>query len=152
GTPELAGEIANRVTWAVGDFTGFYPADPAITGTQRGYRDAGPPIMASAFQLACDGAGFLINTFQFSHRAPVAGGGPSVRIARDLSGTPAVFHGPDSVLSLEADIDLHTVVYQAPSVTDGTAQVSLSYYALDSTTGTFFAHVIALFDSRPPGV
>src|SRR5206468_4443676 len=37
GTAELAGEIANRVTWAVGDLTGFYPPDPATSGAQRGF-------------------------------------------------------------------------------------------------------------------
>jgi hypothetical protein len=150
GTPELAGEIANRVTWAVGDVTGFYPADPA--GTQRGYRDAGPPTSASAFQLACDGAGFLINTFQFSHAVPIAGGGPNVAIARDLSSTPPVFRDANSVLSIEADVDLHSVTYQSPPITDGTAQVSLFYYIQDSTTQVNISHVVGLFDGRAPGV
>ena len=40
GTAELAEEVAHPITWAVGDYTGFYPANP---GAQRGYRDAALP-------------------------------------------------------------------------------------------------------------
>lgn len=152
GTAELAGEIANMVTWSVGDLTGFYPPDPASTGNQRGFRDIGPPTMTSAFQLACGGAGFLINTFQFSHAAPLVGEGPSASIARDPSSAPQVFRDSRSVLTIEASIDLHHVAYQAPHDADGTAQLSFFYYIQDTTTGTVIAHLIGLFDSRAPGV
>ena len=152
GTAELAGEIANRVTWSVGDLTGFHPPDPANTGTQRGYRDAGPPVASSAFQLSCNGAGFLINTWQFGHSVAVAGAGPSTSIARDLSPAPAIFRDARSVLVLEATINLQHVAYQAPHVADGTAQLSFFYYARDTTTGVVFAHLVEVFDSRPLGV
>ena len=149
GTAELAGEIANRVTWRVGDVTGFFPDDPQA---QRGYRDAGPPTMASAFQLDCGAAGFLINTFQFSHSVALVGEGPSVSIARVPSSRPQVFTHAASVLTLAAEVDLRHVAYQAPHTNEGTAQLSFFYYIQDVTTGTVFAHVIAMFDSRPPGI
>jgi hypothetical protein len=152
GSAELAGEVANRITWSVGDVTGFYPPDPLANFNQRGYRDLGPPITASAFQLACDGAGFLINTFEFSHHAPLVGEGPSVSIARDPFPFPQIFRDESSALEIEADIDLRHVAYQAPHDGDGTAQLSFFYYIQDSTTGTVFAQVIGLFDSRKPGV
>jgi len=152
GTAELAGEIANRVTWNVGDFTGFYPPDPAGTGTQRGYRDLPPPVAASAFQLACEGAGFLINTWQFSHSLPLVGAGPSASISRDLSPPPAIFRGPGSTLAIEATINLKHAAYQAAHVADGTAQMSFFYYAVDATTGVAIAHLVMLFDSRPPSI
>lgn len=152
GSAELANEVANWVTWAVGDVTGFYPPDPASTGNQRGFRDLGPPTLASAFQLACDGAGFLINTFEFSHAAPLVGEGPSVSIARVPSSRPQVFRDARSLLTIAADIDLRHVAYQAPHDGDGTAQLSFFYYIQDATSGAVFAHVIGLFDSRPPGV
>jgi hypothetical protein len=152
GSAELSGEVANRVTWSVGDVTGFYPPDPLANFNQRGYRDLGPPTMASAFQLACDGAGFLINTFEFSHHAPLVGEGPSASLARDPSARPQVFRDERSALEIEADIDLRHVAYQTPHDGDGTAQLSFFYYIQDATTGVVFAHVIGLFDSRAPGI
>src|SRR5258706_14678720 len=67
GTPEWLGEIANTITWDVGALTGLH----APPSAQRGYRDAGPPGAASAFQLQCESAGFLINTRTFSHAFPL---------------------------------------------------------------------------------
>jgi hypothetical protein len=152
GTPEFAGEIANVVTWAVGDYTGFHPPDPAATGTQRGFRNEGPPTLANAFQLACDGAGFLVNTWQFSHSVPLIGEGPNVSIARDFVPGRQVFLDGRSIFGIEADIDLRHAAYQAPHVADGTAHLGFFYYAQDLTTGTVLGHVIGIFDSRAPGV
>ncbi len=151
GTAELAGEIANVVTWSVGDLTGFYPPDPAVNGNQRGFRNAAPPVAASAFQLACDGAGFLINTWEFSHAAPLTGEGPSVSIVRDLVPEAVVYRGPGSTLTIEARVNLKHVRYQAPHTYDGTAQVSFLYYVRDTTTATYVAYVITFFDSRALG-
>ena len=149
GTPELAEEVAHGVTWPVGDYTGFYPPDP---GTQRGFRDTALPDPASAFQLDCGSAGLFINTWQFAHHAPLVGEGPSVSVARDLSARPAIFRAPGASLVLEARVNLRSVRYQQPHTADGTAQLSFFYYAQDATTGTTIAHLVALFDSRPPGV
>jgi len=150
GTAELAGEISQWVTWSVGDYTGLYPPDPSTTGTQRGYRDLGPPIAASAFQLSCGAAGFLINSWQFSHSAPLVGEGPSASVARDFDPWPSPFPDAGAALAIEATINVKHAAYQSPHVDDGTAQVSFFYYALDSTTGTVIAHLVQLFDSRPP--
>jgi hypothetical protein len=86
GTEELAGEIANPVTWDVGAVSGLHVRSPAAS--QRGFRDIGLPVGTSAFQMECGAAGFLINSWQFAHAAPLFGEGPSVSIARDLSPAP----------------------------------------------------------------
>lgn len=151
GTAELAGQIANVVTWPVGDYTGFYP-DAAGSGVQRGYRNAAPPIASSAFQLDCGNAGFLINTYQFSHALPLVGEGPSISIAREPQPEAALFPSTMSTLTLEATVNLRHVEYQTPHVGDGTAQLSLFYYARDTTTNTMIAHLVQLFDSRAIGV
>jgi hypothetical protein len=148
GTAELAEEVAHEVTWAVGDYTGLYPA----AGTQRGYRDVAAPDPASAFQLDCGSAGFLIDTWQFGHRAPLVGEGPSASVAREPATPPAIFRAAGASLVIEARVNLRSVRYQQPHTQDGTAQLSLFYYARDATTGTVIAHLVQLFDSRPPGV
>ena len=50
-TPELAGEIARVVTWNVGAMSGLAVAPADFPRAQRGWRDAGPPDPASAYQL-----------------------------------------------------------------------------------------------------
>jgi len=151
GTAELAGEVAYPVTWDVGQFTGLSPPPGTFAQTQRGYRDRGPPAPASAFQLACGGAGFYIDSRSFSHRLPLVLEGPSVSIARDLSPPAAVFRNATSALTIEATVRVPFVHVDRPPFIDGTAQVSFMYYAQDTTTGTYFGHTIQLFDNRPAG-
>src|SRR4051812_44785660 len=55
GTLEQAQQVAHAVTWDVGQVSGLH----APSAAQRGYRDEGLPVGASAFQLACGSAGFL---------------------------------------------------------------------------------------------
>lgn len=148
GTQEFEREIANVVTWPVGEYTGYTPADPATT--QRGFRNEGPPTLANAYQLGCDGAGFLINTWQFSHASPLVGEGPNLAVARDFVPGKVVWRDPTSVFAIEADVDLRHTAYQGPHFAEGTAQLSFFYYARDITTNTTIAHVIGIFDSRPP--
>jgi hypothetical protein len=141
----LRGEVSRRVTWNVANVTGLsVPAD-----AQRGYRDESG---ASAFQLGCSDAGFFINSFTFSHDSPLSGEGPSATIGRDLDPPPAAFRDAQSTLILEARVAVPYVY--SPGLTPGlgVAQVSFLYYLRDVTSGTVFAHVIALFDNRPPGV
>lgn len=152
GTDELSGQISNVITWPVGDFTGFYPPGTLVPEAQRGYRNAPPPVAASAFQLSCGSAGFLINTFQFSHTLPLVGEGPSISIARELQPEAGLFRNATSTMMFEANINLKHVQYQAPHTGDGTAQLSFFYYARDTTTNTLIAHLIELFDSRAIGV
>ncbi len=145
GTEELEREIANLVTWDVGEVSGFHAPPDA----QRGYRDIGLPVGSSAFQLFCGTSGFLINTWAFSHSAPLFGEGPSASIARNLDPPPAPFRDIGSSLVIEARVSVPWV-YIEPPPSQGVAQVSFFYYARDVTSGTLIAHVIELFDSRAP--
>jgi hypothetical protein len=148
-TAEHAGQLANAVTWNVGELTGFDAR--ALPGAQRGYRNEGFPVGTSAFQLACDRAGFLINTWQFSHAVALFGEGPSAAIARDLDPPMPIF-GDGASLLVEADIRVPWILNQAPPEEAGTAQVSFLLYARDSKSGTVIAQLIGLFENRPPGV
>jgi hypothetical protein len=148
GTPELLGEIANTITWDVGALTGLHVPPSA----QRGYRDAGPPVAASAFQLRCDSAGFLINTATFSHTLPLVGEGPSASVSRDLVPAVAAFRDAGSLLTFEARVTLPWIVNESTPIADGTAQVSFFYYLVDTVSGTAIAHIIGLYDNRPAGV
>ena len=152
GSAELEGEVANVVNWTVGDATGFFPPPSSYAQAQRGFRDLGPPNPASAFQLWCNGAGFFINSRQFSHAMPLTLEGPSASVARDLDPPATVFRDWTSALTIDADVSVPWVQYEGRPTAEGTAQVSFFYYARDTTTGTTFAHVIALFDNRAPGV
>jgi len=148
GTPEWLGEIANTITWDVGSLTGLH-VPPAA---QRGYRDEGPPVASSAFQLQCDSAGFHINTRTFSHTVPLVGEGPSASVGRDVVPPVAAFRDADSLLTLEARVSVPSIVNEATPVGEGTASVGFFLYLRDSVSGTFIAHVIGIFDNRQPGV
>jgi len=152
GSAELAGEVANPVTWPVGRLTGLVIPPGEYAHTQRGWRDVGPPNPASAFQLQCRAAGFVINSRQFGHSEPVVLAGPSISIARDLQPLAAVFGNATSALTIAASVALPWVDAPLAPVTDGTAQGSFFYYARDVTTNVVFAHLIALFDNRAGGV
>jgi hypothetical protein len=148
GTPELEQQVAHAITWDAGLETGL-EAPPAA---QRGFRDAPPPAAANAFQLWCDGAGFVIDTRSFPHHAPLVGEGPSVSVARDFSVPLPAFRNGAS-LTLEATVRLPTLRNQRlPVITEGTAQLSFFYYVQDSTSGVAIAQLVALFDNRPAGV
>jgi hypothetical protein len=148
GTPEWLGEIANTVTWDVGALTGLHLPPSA----QRGYRDEGPPVAASAFQLQCDDAGFLINTQAFSHTVPLVGEGPSASVGRDVVPFLAAFRDADSLFTLEARVSVPWIMNEATPVGEGTASVGFFYYVQDIVSGTSIAHVIGMWDNRQPGV
>jgi hypothetical protein len=145
GTAELAGQVANDVTWAVQGMTGI--AVPA--GAQRGYRDEAQA--ASAFQLWCNAAGAFIDTWSFSHRAPLVGEGPSASVARDFTQALPVFRDGGSMV-IEGTIRIPWIRNQRPPVDAGTAQVSFFYYAQDTRSGKVIAHLLAIFENRAPGV
>ena len=148
GSAELEGQVAHPVTWNVGELTGFTP--PPLLGAQRGYRDQGPPIAASAFQLWCDGGGFLINTFEFGHASALSGEGPNVNVARDFDPPIPAFQGRSGLL-LEAEVRVPWLRNQAPVFIEGTAQVGFSLYFHDTRSGVAIAQLVALFDNRPAG-
>ena len=148
GSPELLGEVANPVTWDVGTLTGLHVPPSA----QRGYRDAAPPVAASAFQLQCDAGGFLINSWTFPHDVPMVGGGPVASVRRDLTPGVPLFNDASSTLIIEARVAVPWTISETPPVGSAVSQVSLFYYAEDKNTLLRIAHVIGLFDNRPAGV
>ena len=143
GTLELAQEVANPVSWDVGLVTGLRSA-PA---SQRGYRDDGPPVGSSAFQLACDGAGFFINTFQFEHKVALPGDGPNAYLGQDFD--PPLPFGDGIVISLDAKVPW--LLSQSAPDGVGVAQLNVLYYLRDAKSGSTVAHVIGLYDNRPFG-
>ena len=145
GTGELRAEAAGEVTWDVGTMTGLH--SPA--SAQRGFRDAPPPVASSAFQLSCGDAGFLINSFQFSHSSPLVGEGPSASIARTLDPSLPAFDETHAAFVLQALMALPTVVSPNLVADRGVTQLSFFYYVRDTRSGTVLAHVIGVHDNRP---
>jgi hypothetical protein len=119
---------------------------------QRGYRDAPPPVAASAFQLACGEAGFLINSFQFDHTVKIEGAGQSASIARTPDPWPFAFENAHSRFFIQASIAVPTSYSPNRVPEAGVTAVSFVYYAVDSKSGISVAHVIGLLDNRPAGV
>ena len=151
GTPELAGQIAGVVTWDVGTLSGYSVPPELRPRAQRGYRNFAPPNHSSAFQLWCNGAGFVIDSRRFPHTEPIILAGPSVSVARELDPPAAMFGNATSALTIDGRVSVPWVSFDSPPFVDGTAQVSFFYYVRDTTSGITFAHLIALFDNRSRG-
>jgi hypothetical protein len=148
GTDELSGEVDNEVSWDVGRMTGLHVPPFA----QRGYRDAAPPVAASAFQLACGDAGFFINSFEFSHGVPIEGAGQSAGIGRSPDPRPFAFEDAQSRFFIQAWITLPTSYSPNRAPDAGVTAVSFVYYVVDSKSRIALAHVIGVHDNRPEGV
>jgi hypothetical protein len=153
GGAEWLGQVANPVSWDVGLYSGWRPPLPYATW-QRGYYDLGPPSGTSAVQLHCRQVGFMLNTYSYTRTSPIDGGGPNIAFEHAFAARPRVWSGADSVLRFELDLKLPWLYDPEADHAAGlgVAQVSLFYYAQQRRTGRVFAHVIALFDSRPNGV
>jgi hypothetical protein len=118
---------------------------------QRGYANLGGLVGSSVFQVQGRKAGFLINTYQFSHTQPTLtpwgaeDGGPHVAYERRFDPAAEIFLDDSSELTLQ-------VYYKQPWLLVGrgeaSAQAILFYYLIDSTSGFRFAGVIQFFDSR----
>lgn len=137
-------QVAWPVSWDVGEVTGLRPPAPASLW-QRGFLDLGLPSGTNAFQVHCTGAGFMINTWSFPHTVPVIGGGPHATLERVFEPTVPLWQRPDAELTIQVEA-------QVPwfhSVGDGVAQLTFVYYLRHRDRGTFHAHVIGLWDSRP---
>lgn len=146
GCEQAKGAVANPITWAVSQYTGFTPPAP-LSAWQFGYLDAGPSVGANAFQLAGTTAGVLINSWSFEHTEPVVGGGPNVVYSIDYSAPEAPFRTPGSALTLQAFVRLPW----AASWSGGVGQLSFFFYLRDRTTNSLFAYVTELWDSRGIG-
>lgn len=143
GTVEQAQQVANPVTWDLSSLTGLQ-ASPA---EQRGFRDD-PAGRASAFQMACGGAGFWINSAQFSHRLPISGEGPNAVLGRDLD--PPMPFGEGIVVSVDAKLPWMRT--QTTALEEGTAQMWILWYVRDRRSGRAISQLVGLYDNRPAGI
>jgi len=154
GTEELENEVANIVDWDASIFTGFRPKGRYWYRSQRGYANVGPPVGTSVFQVKGHHAGFLINTWQFSHTVPTTtpwgepDGGPHVAYERRFKPELEIFRDDSSELTLQVYFKLPWLLF-GPGRTS--AQAILFYYLIDVSSGFRFAGVIEFFDSRPWG-
>jgi hypothetical protein len=154
GTEELENEVANIVGWDASVFTGFRPKGPYWYLSQKGYANEGWPTGTNVFQVQGYRAGFLINTYQFSHTQRTTtpwgaeDGGPHIAYERRFSPTKEIFRDPSSELTLQVYFKLPWLLIGQGSAS---AQAILFYYLIDSTSGFRFAGVMEFFDSRPLG-
>jgi hypothetical protein len=150
---EWQNQVATPVTWDVSVYSGFRPPEP-LADWQRGRYNDGPPSGTSAVQLHCTDVGFILNTYSFQHTVEPRGGGPHYAYEHVLGGMPRIWQFEGSALHFSLDLRIPWV-YTAdadPSRGLGVGQVTLFYYAIDESDGRLFAHIIALFDTRPLGV
>jgi len=126
------------VTWDASGYTGFTPPEP-ISDWQRGFYNLGPPIGTNAFQLHCDSAGSLINTFSFDHSYEIVGGGPHMVYTICFSEPERPFLTPSSELVMEAHIAIPWI-YRTHAELYG--QVSISFSMKDTVSGTRIAYVV----------
>ena len=143
-TPEWYGEVANPVTWQVGDITGFY----ASSADQRGYYDLGPPSMTNAFQAAGDTFGSLINTSSFQHPAPVPGGGQNTVLAYNYGSPPPIYNHASSVFVVQSSfrVPRADISDLAPH-----GELSLEFQLRDTVSGGVIDYVAKVFDTRAYG-
>lgn len=154
GTEELEDEVANTVRWDASFYTGFRPTGPYWYLSQKGYANVGPPIGTNVFQVQGHHAGFLINTYQFSHTVPTTtpwgaqDGGPHIAYERRFGPPKEIFKDASSELTLQVYFKLPWLLFGEDAAV---AQAILFYYLIDITSGFRFAGVIEFFDSRPWG-
>ncbi len=157
GTVALHNEIANVVTWDVGQLTGLSINSYLRRYFQRGYQN-NAQVGTPAFQLMCTAAGFLINTFQFDHQSgrvecppgfPECSGGPHAALYEEFGEDgPLIFRTPNSELTLQVYAKLPFVHWsENPAV----AQQYMFAYLIDQTTGSLLAWLASIYDSRPFG-
>lgn len=155
GTTELEHEVTNTVNWDASFYTGFRPNGFYWYRSQRGYANFGPPFGTNVFQVQGHYAGFLINTWSFSHTEPTLtpwgaqDGGPHLAYERRFSPEIEVFRDDSSELTLQVYFKLPWLLLGRNSAS---AQAILFYYLTDITSGFRFAGVIQFFDSRPWGI
>jgi len=151
GTAELLNQVATSVGYDVSVYSGYQPPFSPLVGlsyAQRGYYDLGPPDGSSAVQVYCANAGFMINTYQFSHAVPVTGGGPNVAYDVEFRPTKPVFNHPgSSELTLQAYIKLPWFL----DVGGGIGQVVFYVTWIDTSENLKFFQLMQVFDTRPWG-
>lgn len=157
GSRELRDQINGFVSWDPGVYTGLRIPPGLRLYSQRGYRND-PVHGASAYQLLCRSAGFLVNTFSFDHWSgeiecpadyPECLGGPQVAMQREFGneGTE-LFRTATSELAMQALVRLPFVHWdENPAV----AQMYFAAYLRDRSTGTLLAWLAQFYDSRPFG-
>jgi hypothetical protein len=156
GSEELINQVDNFITWDPSDLTGYKPGAGHLWWIyQRGYKND-PTLGTNVFQLHCRSAGFLINTFQFSHNGeiecpdgfPDCSGGPNVSYSRSFSNPIQVWNSPDDELTLQGRFKLPHVHHNNDG-TEGVGQLSMYYNMQDSTSDVWIFGLMGIFGSRP---
>lgn len=157
GTWERNNAISFHQNWALDQFVGIQ--NPTL---KLGLYDEPLPVGSSGIAVKCQEAGFLINTFQFSHTQPVQGGGPQGSYGIKKFMPRRAFESSSSQLIIQGYVKHPNHHWDEP---DAVGQLVLAYYMQPLTCyrhGTpyecqaasvtnnipAFAHVIALYDSR----
>lgn len=156
-TKEWIGQISNAPTWDAQIYTGLAVPWPHHV-YQAGFYDSGPPIGTNVYQVNCHSAGFLINSFQFSHTQPLQpppgfnsiSGGPNVTYWRRFQPRRQVWRNPSSELTLQAYVKAPWIYFNQsdPGIGQGVFFATLR----DETTGRAIFVLSQFYDSRPLGV
>lgn len=156
GSEELSNQIANPVTWPVGNLTGLLINPYFADFKQRGYKNDNLPIGSSAFQVDCKKVGFLINTFQFNHSSgqvecppgfPNCSGGPQAVLRHNFIDPQPVFIDASSEFTIQAHVKLPWVHFNS-----NPAVAQLSFFArFEDGNQSKVLWLAQIFDSRPWG-
>lgn len=143
GTAERTQQVANAVSQALGNYTGFYPTG-TVSSWQRGYYDY---LGANGFQMQGTAVGIMINSYSFTHTQPVAGGGQNADLTVVYSAPyPAPWSTPTSELTLQA---YYMVPWVNNSAGQGIGQIGMSMLLKDTSTNQILSYGVNLFDTRP---
>lgn len=146
--------VANPVSYDVGVYSGFHvtPLDQAANW-QRGEYDVGSSG-TTAFQVQCDNAGVMINSWWFDH-TNVIGGGPHADYGYewtpDTEPRPWTTETPDLVLQVNMEVPW-IMEWPASNGQRPHAQTGISVYIQDRSDpalGRRIPVVIAIYDSDP---
>jgi len=155
-TNEAIYAVANPIQWPVEQLLNI----PSAT-YKRGYYDVGLPVATSAIAASCTDAGFMLNTYQFTHTQSVFGGGPQGGLEIKSSLPRPIYSSTSSQLVIQGYVK-HPAHHWNEEGAVG--QIILAYYvqprycphgssnlcpaATADNNVPAFAHVIALYASN----
>lgn len=148
--------ISLTQTWGLEHVVGVPGASHVL-----GLYNEGLPVGSSGIAVSCHEAGFLINTYQFSHTTAVRGGGSGGSVSINPPRLTTPYSATDSTMRIEG---LVKHPFHHWNEADASTQIYLYYYLQPKYCGSApcplstqsngvptFAHVIALHESRTDG-